>query len=154
MEGNVGNTNFNPESVVKQPVNFRQINLHLKNAHKLIKNSKKILSTDAEIAFNAAYEGMLKASLALMLSDGYRPRISVGHHKTLVEYAKVTLGQKFRHLTNTYNRIRIKRNKVTYDAKTVSDTEAKSAVALANKYFEAVEKHIASKNPQQKLWKP
>ncbi|HOX41593.1 MAG TPA: hypothetical protein PK263_05385 [bacterium] len=96
---------------------------------------------------------MLKTTLALMLSCGYRPKTQLGHHAVLVEYAKFVLKQ-FSSLTEIYGRMRKKRNKIIYETETVSKSEAQRAVNMATKYFKVVEQKISEDNPQQKLWQP
>ena len=88
-----------------------------------------------------------------MLAKGYRPKVQLGHHKTLVEFAKYVL-KGFSQLTRTYDQIRKKRNKIIYDIMSVSESEASQATSVADKYFKIVEERITSDNPQQKLWKP
>jgi uncharacterized protein (UPF0332 family) len=145
---------FDFSYVKKQPVNFGQINKILQKAYKTIQSAKTTLKTDPEACFTLAYESMLKTTLALMLSRGFRPKIQLGHHKTLVNYAKYVLKDRFSKITATYDRMRQKRNKLLYDVASVSETEAKQSAIVAEKYFRIVEQKIASDNPQQKLWKP
>lgn len=88
-----------------------------------------------------------------MLSKGYRPKVQLGHHKTLVNFARYAL-KNFGRLTDTYDRIRKKRNKIIYDIISVSESEANGAIIAAEKYFNIVEDKIIQDNPQQKFWKP
>lgn len=145
---------FDKNTVKKQAVNFKQINQTLEKAYKSIKSAKATLKINPEDSFTLAYESMLKTTLALMLSHGFRPRVQLGHHKTLVEFAKLVLKGKFSQLADTYDRMRKKRNKLLYDVASVGQTEASQAVAIAEKYFVVVENKISEDNPQQKLWRP
>ena len=145
---------FDFSRVKKQPVNFIQINKYLQKAYKTIQTSQKNLSNDEESSFTLAYEAMLKISLALMLSRGYRARTQLGHHGTLVYFAKYVLGNKFSPLMSTYNRMRSKRNKLIYDTNSVTKTEADQAIRTAKRYYKIVEQKISKDNPQQKLWRP
>lgn len=79
---------FDYNLVKKQKKNFDQINLILSKAHQTLKASSAILNISHESAFTNAYESMLKATLALMLADGIRPKIQLGHHKILTNYAE------------------------------------------------------------------
>lgn len=144
--------NFNYSSVRKQKVDFSQINSILQKSYKTIMSAELTLDTDHEASFTLSYESMLKTTLALMLSRGYRPRVQLGHHKTLVLYSKNVLSQ-FSEITATYDRMRQKRNKIIYDVASISKTEANQALAVARKYFDVVEEKISVDNPQQKLWK-
>ena len=145
---------FDPLSVKKQPVNFKQINQILQKAHKSILSATATLKINPEDCFTLAYESMLKTTLALILSHGFRPKVQLGHHKTLVEFAKHILKGNFDAIADTYDRMRKKRNKLVYDVASVSQTEAEQAVKIAKRYFKIVEEKISSDNPQQKLWKP
>ncbi len=63
-----------------QRVNPKQIRDYLADAAKKAASARKNLAIDTEIAYQVAYEAMLKASLALMLSHGQRPRVHLGPH--------------------------------------------------------------------------
>jgi len=144
---------FDFQTVKKQPVNFTQINKVLKSSFKTIKSSRMVKKISADNSFALAYESMLQTSLALMLSRGYRPKVQLGHHRTLVSFAMFILTD-FQSLTDTYDKMRKTRNKIIYDILSVSDTEAERAILIAEKYFWVVEDKIAQDNPQQKLWRP
>lgn len=146
--------NFDFGAVKKQKVDFKQINRILEKAVKNITSAEKILKIDPEASFTIAYESMLKTTLALMLSHGYRPRIQLGHHITLINFSKYILKEKFSSVTSTYDRMRQKRNKLIYDDAFVSIIEATQALKIAEKYFQIVEGKISQDNPQQKLWRP
>lgn len=143
---------FDFSLVHKQTIDFKQINIILSKSYQSIKSAELTLDSDCEASFTLSYESMLKTSLALMLSRGYRPRVQLGHHKTLVLYAKYVLRQ-FSSIIATYDRMRQKRNKLIYDIASVGKTEAKQALLIAKRYFDIVEDKIAKDNPQQKLWK-
>lgn len=144
---------FDFQSVRKQPVNFHQINKVLQKAWKSLELAKTSVKISADDSFVLAYESMLKTSLALMLSRGYRPKVQLGHHKTLIGFARYIL-KNFNQLANTYDKIRKKRNKIIYEIVNTSESETKYAITIAEKYFKIVEAKIAQDNPQQKLWKP
>jgi len=144
---------FDFTSVKKQSADFRSVNKVLEKAWKSMQLAKSTTQTNPDDSFVLAYEAMLKTTLALMLSKGYRPKIQLGHHKTLVSFAKYIL-KGFEQLTETYDRIRKKRNKIIYDITEVSVSEAERTFAVAEKYFKIVEDRINTDNPQQKLWRP
>src|SRR3990172_466424 len=135
----------------KQTVNYQQIELTIHKAYKSLEAARKVLDTDADSSFILAYEAMLKASLALMLSRGYRPRTGPGHHKTLVDFSSFVLGENFEDITATHDKMRAKRNKVVYDIALVSETEASQAAILAGQYVDIVKSKIEEDNPQLKL---
>jgi len=62
-----------------QRIDPKQVKQFLADAHKKASTARKNLPIDAEAAYQIAYEAMLKASLALMLSHGERPRVQLGH---------------------------------------------------------------------------
>lgn len=145
---------FDYTLVNKQIANFSQINKVLEKAYKSIQSAKAIIDIDASDCFTLAYESMLKTTLALMLSRGYRPKTQLGHHKTLVNFAQVILGNKFSSITSTYDKMRRKRNKLIYDIASVSESEAKESLKIAEKYFAIVENNMKENNPQKNLWSP
>lgn len=146
--------NFDFSYVKKQPVNFNQINRILQRAYKTINSAEITFKTDPEACFTLSYESMLRTTLALLLSYGYRPKMQLGHHKTLVNFSKYVLKDKFSKITATYDRMRQKRNKLIYDVASVSESEAEETIIVAKKYFQIVAQKIAQDNPQQKLWRP
>ena len=144
-------TEFDFSSVKKQPVDYRQIGLILTKAERSLASSRNISRQDPESAFTLAYEAMLKASMALMFSNSYRPRVQLGHHKTLVNYSKYMLGKDFTGLSVTYDKMRGKRNRVVYDVGAVSRVEVEEALATAEKFLQVVKKKIEEENPQMRL---
>ena len=143
---------FDPKLVTPQKVDFVQINKILRKAYKGVKSAEQVTEPDSK--FELAYGAMLKTAQALMRSYGYRTKADRGHHRVLVDYARDKLGANFANLTSTYNQIRKKRNKLEYDVDSVTMTEARSATAIAEEFYKAVEQKISEDNPQQKLWKP
>jgi uncharacterized protein (UPF0332 family) len=144
-------SNFDFKSVKKQPADFRQINMILQKAGNSLVSSEAILKDDPESAFTLAYESMLKASMALMFSRGLRPRVQLGHHKTLINFAKYALGDDSANMTATYDKMRGKRNRVVYDTGAVSKIEAIEGLNTAKKYLAVIVRKIAEENPQMKL---
>src|SRR5207248_1150511 len=53
-----------------QTVHAKQVQQFLADAQKRVRTARRNLAIDAEIAFQIAYEAMIKGSLALMLSHG------------------------------------------------------------------------------------
>jgi len=144
---------FDFSSVRKQPIIFSRVNKVLAKSWKTLQLSKKSIENSPDDSFALAYDSMLKTSLALMMSRGFRPKVQLGHHKALVNFAQSIL-KDFVSLTLTYEKMRKTRNKIIYDDFSVNLSQAKNAVRIAEKYFQVVEDKIAQDNPQQKLWKP
>ena len=99
---------FDYSLVKKIKPDFEQINKTLASAYKLIKSAKIIQAGNPEGSFTLSYEAMLKITLSLMISNGFRPKIRLGHHKTLTGYAHDMLGDKFKKLAATYEQMRSK----------------------------------------------
>lgn len=143
---------FDFSTVRKQIKDFSQIEKIIAKAEQSLNSARNLFKSDKEASFTLAYESMLKTSLGLMLSYGYRPRISLGHHKTLVEFARYVLDKKFAPLISTYNRMRSKRNKLIYEISFISETETLEALKIADDYIKIVKQKISRENPQAKLF--
>ncbi len=89
---------------------------------------------------------MLKGSLALMLSHGQRPRVQLGHHIAIIEFAQKHLDPSLAATFALLDRIRRKRNDAFYDLALISDTEAAEAVA-AEEYLKLIAADIAKRLP-------
>jgi len=90
---------------------------------------------------------MLKASLALMLSHGQRPRVQLGHHVAIIEFAQKHLDPGLVATFAVFDPMRRKRNDAFYDVALISDTEAKDAVKVAEEYLQIVQAEIATRIP-------
>lgn len=117
------------------------------DAQKRAVAARKNLAIEPETGYQIAYEAMIKASLALMLSHGQRPRKQLGHHIAIIEFAQ-------RHLPGTsagtfalFDRMRRKRNDAFYDIALVTDTEAEEAVSAADDFLLVVEADIKKRIP-------
>ena len=99
---------------------------------------RKNLAIDEETAYQAAYQAMLKGSLALMLSHGQRPRVQLGHHVAIIEFAQKHLHSSLAATFALFDRMRRKRNEAFYDVAIIGKDEAIDAVEAADKYLEAV----------------
>jgi hypothetical protein len=101
-----------------QPVNPGQVKQFLADARKKAAAARKNLAIDEETAHQTAYEAMLKASLALMLSHGQRPRVQLGHHIAILEFARKHLDAAHAPLLDLCDRMGRKRNLAFYDMAT------------------------------------
>jgi uncharacterized protein (UPF0332 family) len=128
-----------------QPINRQQIELFLARAKNKAIAARKNLVIDAEAAYQIAYEAMLKGSLALMLSRGTRPRVQLGHHRAIIEFAKRHLDPKHAPTFELFDRMRRKRNDAFYDIAFISTTEAAEAVTTAEDYLRLVASEIATR---------
>jgi uncharacterized protein (UPF0332 family) len=123
------------------------VRLFLSDAQKKAMAARKNLAIDEETAYQTAYQAMLKASLALMLSHGQRPRVQLGHHVAIIEFAQKHLGKKHAALFALFDRMRRKRNEAFYDIALIGDEEAVDAVVAAEKYVQIVADDIQTRFP-------
>lgn len=124
----------------------KQVKQFFTDAQKRAVAARKNLAIDPETAHQIAYEAMVKASLALMLSHGQRPRKQLGHHIAIIEFAQQHLSGAPAGTFALFDRMRRKRNEAFYDIALVTDTEAEEAVSAADDYLRLVEADIASLN--------
>jgi uncharacterized protein (UPF0332 family) len=130
-----------------QKVDPKQVKQFLADAEKKAIAARKNLSIDEETAYQTAYQAMVKASLAVMLSHGQRPRVQLGHHKAIIEFAQQHLGSAEVGTFVLFDRMRRKRNDAFYDLALISDTEAEAAVMLAEEYVRKVKVEIKKRIP-------
>jgi uncharacterized protein (UPF0332 family) len=130
-----------------QPVNPKQVKQFLADARKKSVAARKTLAIDEETAYQTAYQAMLKASLALMLSHGQRLRVQLGHHVAIIEFAKKHLDPAMAPTFDLFDRIRRKRNISFYDLAIISDVEAEGAVQAAEEYLKAITADIQTRIP-------
>ena len=140
------------EGLVKKcPVDFRTVGNLISRAHIDLKTARRNLDADEECAYTYAYNAMLRAGLALMFSEGFRPEIK-DKHRTAVRFAGGILGSEYRKLVDEYDYMRRKRHKFIYEPDLpCSHKEAKDALAVAGRFVEIVSVLIREKNPQQEL---
>ncbi len=108
------------------------------DAKKRAGTARKNLLIDAEMAYEITYEAMIKASLALMLSHGQRPRKQLGHHIAIIEFAQKHLPGCPAATFILFDRMRRKRNDAFYDVAVMSETDANEAVATADAYLKII----------------
>ena len=130
-----------------QKVNPQQVKQFLADAWNKAASARKILLIDAETAYQTAYQAMLKGSLALMLSHGQRPRVQLGHHIAIIEFAQKHLDPALAPTFALFDRMRRKRNEAFYEIALISATEAKEAVQTAENYLQTVEAEIRKRIP-------
>ncbi len=104
--------------------------------------AKKMVANSYDWGFNIAYNAMLQAARALMLSKGYRA-IGGDQHVTVIDFAKTALPAEFTNTLSFMNRMRRKRHKTVYDtAGLVSSKEAANAVETAENFLKTISKLI------------
>jgi uncharacterized protein (UPF0332 family) len=135
------------EKTKPQKVDPKQVRQFLADAHRKAAAARKNLEIDEETAYQTAYQAMLKASLALMLSHGQRPRMQLGHHIAIIEFAQKHLDLKLAGTFDLFDRMRRKRNDAFYDIALISDVEAEDAVRAVEEYLRVVGKDILARIP-------
>jgi uncharacterized protein (UPF0332 family) len=125
-----------------QKIDPKQVKSFLADAHKKAVAARKNLAIDEETAYQTSYQAMIKGSLALMLSHGQRPRVQLGHHIAIIEFAKKHLDPKLAATFDLFDRMRRKRNDAFYDVAIIGGAEAIDAVEAAERYLKAVSADI------------
>ena len=72
-----------------------QVKNRIELANLDIKAERTIMANDRDWAFSIAYNALLQATRALMFAKGFRPGTGEGQHKVTVQFAEITLGEKF-----------------------------------------------------------
>jgi uncharacterized protein (UPF0332 family) len=135
----------------KQKRGFVQIEALLKESALDLKEAKKIVHLAERATYLLAYTAMLKAGRALLLLRGYVPDDGA-QHKTVVEVTSAMLGEKYRHLTSQFERMRRKRNEITYEAGILlSKSESEKAFMDAITLVKNVLAEVKSVDPQLEL---
>jgi hypothetical protein len=82
---------------------------------------------------------MLKASLGLMFSHGFRARSQPGHHIAIIDFVRAHIDKKHTALITMFDRLRRKRNMALYDdTGFVSHQDAERALEAARDYLAVV----------------
>lgn len=82
-----------------------------------------------------------------MLSHGQRPRMQLGHHIAMIEFAEKRLEPALAPLLDLFDRMRRKRNIAFYDIAIISEVEAEDAVRAAEDFIKAVAADIQRRIP-------
>lgn len=90
---------------------------------------------------------MIKASLALMLSHGQRPRVQLGHHQAIIEFVDKHLSGSYSALFALFDRMRRKRNDAFYDVTIIGGVEAKEAVEAAEQLIQLIVTDVDKRLP-------
>ena len=121
-----------------QKIDPKQVKQFLADAQKKAAAARKNLEIDEETAYQTAYQAALKASLALMLSHGQRPRVQLGHHVAILEFAQKHLDPALAPTFDLLDRMRRKRNDAFYDIAIIGEVEAEEAVAATEAYLPVI----------------
>lgn len=131
--------------------NFKQIVTLQARAIKDITTAETIFVTDPEWAYAIAFQAMLRAAKALILSEGYRPK-GREQQRTVVQLTGVILGKGFKTLAVKFDRIRRKGQWFIEDTeKPISKYEVEGAMKDAKEFIEKVIEIARERNPQLSL---
>lgn len=131
---------------------FKQIVVQLKRANKDLKTAESVLMVDPTWAFAITYHAMIRASKALMFAKGYLPTVKRSH-KTIVEFARLILGDEYGNLIGRFNRMRRKRHDFIYDSvNDITTNEVKSSIETAEKLISEINNIIIKEHPQENLF--
>ena len=131
--------------IKKEEAHQDQIDTLLEKAAKDIKVSKANLVIDLETSYALAYNSMLKAGRALVLSQGYRTTDGA-QHKTTVDFCGHFIDVKA--LVSTFDHMRRDRNTLMYDPfdfDTIEEETVLSAIKSAEHFLKEVKKKISDK---------
>jgi len=101
-------------------------------------------------AYTMAYDAMLQAGIALILSLGYRPKV-VNFHKTVTVAAGEILGEGYSSMVKKFDQMRKCRHQAVYDAEIISAGEAEAAIKTAREFIKRTSHFISEKSPQRRL---
>lgn len=118
-----------------KPIEIKQL---LQVAQRDLVTAKKNLDEAPDWAYSIAYNSILQASRALVLTEGYRPR-GGEQHATVVEFIAEKLGPAYRSQVRLFDQMRRKRHRVVYEvAGVVSKAEAEQAISFAKGFIDHI----------------
>jgi len=124
-----------------------QIDDLLTSAKSDLEASKEIIELGRySIGRDTAYEAMLKAGMAFMFYEGFRPEVG-SHHVTIIKFTKQAFGSKHQELVEAFDRLRRARHSRLYKGKeAVTKTQAESATKYAQQLIHLIEIAVAKKS--------
>jgi uncharacterized protein (UPF0332 family) len=130
------------------PIDYKSISNLMKRAFTDLETAERNITQDEECAYNYAYTAMLRAGLALMLSDGFRPEIR-DKHLTVVRFVSSIVGDKYKRIVNDFDFMRRKRHRFIYEPGIpCSKKEARDALMIAGKLVNVISDSLKQKSPQ------
>ena len=128
-----------------------QVKNRIELAQRDIKSAKVMMASDRDWAFAMAYNAILQATRALMFAKGFRPGTGEGRHKVAVQFAEITLGEKFHNEIYIFDKMRSKRHRVIYDVSgIISQKEARETFEFAVKFVDRVVELVGIAKDQRK----
>jgi uncharacterized protein (UPF0332 family) len=130
--------------IKREAIAIEEVMEALERAKEELEAAREIAERFPSSSFELAYNVMLFAATALLYGEGYRASVE-RHHKTLVEFAEVSLGPSHVHLIDEFDEARKKRHRTIYDYRKVTRREASHALKVAQRLIEAVELKLTEK---------
>lgn len=127
-----------------------QISRRLKRAVIDLNNGRLLSAADAVGAYTMAYDAMLQAGIALILSLGYRPKV-VNFHKTVTAAAGEILGADYSPMIKKFDQMRKNRHQAVYEAEIISSGEAEAAIKTAREFIKRVNDYLSEESSQKRL---
>jgi uncharacterized protein (UPF0332 family) len=138
--------------IKKQTPDFNQISQQIRRSLKDLDTAKANLSIDLTWSYTISYHAMIRVGRTLMFSKGYLPTTK-NSHKTIVEFTRMILGDKYKDITSRFNRMRRRRHDFIYDSKNhITNKEASSSNEAAEKLINEIKSLISKENPQKELF--
>ena len=138
--------------VMKCLVVFKTISALIKREGKDLDTAGRNIDMDEECSFTYAYNAMLHCGMALMNSQGFRPK-HANKHKNIVRFCDALLGSDYSSLINVYEYMRKSRNKFLYEPDEAPCTrkEAEDVVENAREFLSKITSLIKKDAAQQKF---
>ena len=128
----------------KTKIDKKRVEDSLDLARRDIETAESLLDKSHDWAYSIAYNAMLQASRALMFSMDYRPD-GRNQHVSVVRFAEEAFGNDLKDTTLLFERMRRNRHISVYDTPgTISEVQAKNAIAKAQELLIAVEEKIGN----------
>ena len=138
--------------IKKQKPDFNQISQQIRRSLRDLDTAKANLRIDLTWSYTISYHAMIRAGRALMFSKGYLPTMK-NSHKTIVEFTRIILGDKYKDITSSFNRMRRRRHDFIYDSKNhITNKEASSSIEAAEKLINEIKSLISKDNPQKEFF--
>ncbi|MBI1870243.1 MAG: hypothetical protein HYS07_03515 [Chlamydiae bacterium] len=129
-------------------IEHAQISKYIEAAYQDLKEVRITFPVSDKAAYLFAYTAMLKMGRALLFLKGFRSK-GKGQHETVIEIAGDILGKGFTDLTNDFDAMRRKRNKMIYDVgDLISHSDAEGAFRTAEQYLNKVKDFMKKEDSQ------
>jgi len=108
----------------------------------------RVKGLSADRKFATAYSAVLQLAIITLYCEGYRPA-GMGHHFTVFQTLRETMGPQFHELVDYFDACRIKRNITDYDrAGEISTKEAAELLREAKKFKREVLRWVGQNYPE------